>query len=132
VDNGGEETRIKIGTTVIIGRITLERRAEDWLAFLDGDQSLHGAGATQHEAVGKLMLTHQDAWANGGVPVALFERMAERFDRSFERQMALKEALRQMLGIAVWAQERVPDTLAEHYGDAAGDIAHAQRLLGNR
>lgn len=46
-----------------------------------------------------------------------------------EHTPTLHDTFAELLRIAIWARECVPDTLDEHYGDIEPTIRRAQRIL---
>jgi hypothetical protein len=45
------------------GVVTVMRRSADYMAYIDGDEHIWGAGRTPHEAVGDVCIYHPDAVA---------------------------------------------------------------------
>jgi len=43
--------------TITTEAITTEKRADDWIAFADGDRAQWEAGRTEAEAIGKLVIS---------------------------------------------------------------------------
>lgn len=58
-------------SAVATARITVERRANDYIAFLDGDHAKWEAAPSAVEAIGKLVMSHARAL---GVSVAVLNQ----------------------------------------------------------
>lgn len=53
--------------TMIINRIIVEKRIDDFIAYIEGDRTIWGCGNTKNAAIGNLVSTHQDVF---GIQVA--------------------------------------------------------------
>ena len=47
-------------------KITIEKRSDDWMAYLDGDRRIWDCGRSPQSAIGNLVLSHQE---NMGIEV---------------------------------------------------------------
>lgn len=46
--------------TMQIGRITVEKRRDDYMAFANGNREQWESGSTMEEAIGKLVVSHPE------------------------------------------------------------------------